>query len=143
MDHAHLLAPLESRVGRRGEPIASRPRLGWIIRGVINGCIAVTADLVKEIRRFCDTEDFGTEFQSGCLSADNQRAMRIVQEKTQRLVTSYELPIIWREGEPDLVNNRQMAENRFRSLLRRFERDPAFARDYHSSMQKNFDQGYA
>jgi hypothetical protein len=55
----------------------------------------------------------------------------------------YEVPIIWREGEPDLVNNRPMAENRFRSLLNRFKRQPEFEQDYRAAVQKYFDQGYA
>jgi hypothetical protein len=95
------------------------------------------------MRRFCDTETFGTEFQQGCLSPDNQRAITMAKEKTRRLAVGYEVPIIWREGEPDLVNNRTMAVNRFQSLLRRFEHHPTLERDYTAAMQKTMDQGYA
>ena len=55
----------------------------------------------------------------------------------------YEVPIIWREGEPNLDSNRQMAENRFRSLLNRFQRQPEFEVDYRAAVQKYLDQGYA
>ena len=36
-----------------------------------------------------------------------------------------------------------MAEDRFKSLLRRFERDPKFEADYRKAMQKTFEKGYA
>ena len=36
-----------------------------------------------------------------------------------------------------------MAENRFRSLLNRFKRQPEFEQDYRTAAQKYFDQGYA
>ena len=39
LDHSHLIAVLESRVGRDDEPFASRTRLGWIVRGLLGGDI--------------------------------------------------------------------------------------------------------
>ncbi|XP_057380669.1 uncharacterized protein LOC130703066 [Daphnia carinata] len=153
-DHLHLLAARESREGEDYEPIASRTRLGWIIRGVTNGeahALAVRSFIIagrtqldrltSEMRRFCDTEAFGTEFKQGCLSPDNQRAMALVKGKTRKLAVGYEVPIIWREGEPDLPNNRAMAVNRFQSLLRRFQHQPELERDYEAAMQKTLDQG--
>ena len=53
------------------------------------------------------------------------------------------MPIIWKEGEPDLVNNKPMAAHRFQSFLRRFQREPELERDYEAAMQKTIDQGYA
>lgn len=99
--------------------------------------------LTIELRLFCDTEEFGTEFQSGCLSPDDKRALVLVKERTNKLGVGYQVPITWREGEPNLINNRDMAMNRWRSLLRRFERQPDFGKDYCSAMAKTFEQGYA
>lgn len=98
-----------------------------------------------EMRRFCDTEDYGTEHQIGCISPVNKRALTIFQDRTRRLNVGYEVPIIWREGEPDLVSNRQMAENRFRSLLSRFKRQPGFEKDYYRAAIQNkyLNLGYA
>ncbi|XP_057366947.1 uncharacterized protein LOC130687793 [Daphnia carinata] len=42
MDYGHLLAVLESRYGGESEPIASRTRLGWILRRVIDRDSTVT-----------------------------------------------------------------------------------------------------
>ncbi|XP_032792710.1 uncharacterized protein LOC116929557 [Daphnia magna] len=118
LDHAHLIAVIQSRVGAEKEPIASKTAFGWIVRGFVEGRI-------------------------GCISPENKRALEIVQEKTKRLEVGYEVPIIWREGEPNLDSNRQMAENRFRSQLSRFRRQPEFEKDYRAAVEKYLDQGYA
>jgi hypothetical protein len=155
-DHYNLLVSHETREGRDDEPIACRTRLGWIVRGVIErgqqtlsiractvlGQIALD-NLTAEVRRFCDTEAFGTEFTAGCVSINDRKALSMAKEKTRRLPVGYEVPIIWKEGEPDLVNNRPMAAHRFQSLLRRFQREPELERDYEAAMQKTVDQGYA
>jgi hypothetical protein len=85
LDHAHLVAVIESRVGAEKEPIASRTAFEWIVRGVVEGRVNVTsvrsckisgctslANLAMEMRRFCDTEDYGTEHQIGCVSSENK-----------------------------------------------------------------------
>ena len=156
MDYAHLLVVQESRGGRVGEPIASCTKLGWIVRGVTDTQDTrnsvrsyrivgntLLEDLKIELRRFCDTEEFGTEFQAGCLTSDNKHALDLVEKKTRKLEVGYEVPIIWREGEPVLTNNQDMAMNRWRSLLRQFARRPDFEEDYRAAMAKTFDQGYA
>ncbi|XP_053691758.1 uncharacterized protein LOC128740249 [Sabethes cyaneus] len=60
LKHLHLFAPLESRVGKPGEPIAVRTKLGWTIYGpqIWNKCLPsyighhaftdLTADLLPE-----------------------------------------------------------------------------------------------
>ena len=156
LDYAHLLVVSESRGGEAGQPIASHTKFGWIIRGVtgpetvqnpVRSFRAVSTvlleDIKVELRRFCDTEEFGTEFQSGCLSPDNKRALDLATKNTRKLDVGYQVPITWRVGEPDLINNQEMASNRWRSLLRRFDKDPDFERDYRAAMAKTFDQGYA
>ena len=156
LDQAHLMTALETRTGRDDEPIASRTRLGWMVRGVLtsksesirarmHAVFSSTEDdsLAGAIHRFCDSEDFGTEFKDGCLSADDRRAINLLEEGTRLLDVGYEVPITWKEGEPDLPNNRLLAERRFSSLLRRFELDKKFETDYRTAMEKNFTQEYA
>jgi hypothetical protein len=59
------------------------------------------------------------------------------------LDVGYQVPITWRVDEPDLINNQEMATNQWRSLLRRFDLDPYFEKDYRAAMTKTFEQGYA
>lgn len=76
-DVVHMTTAIESRIRRDYEPTACRTRLGWIVRGAIGSwdssrvvrshTIFSTSNdvdlLSPQIKRFCDTEDFGTEYQ--------------------------------------------------------------------------------
>lgn len=162
VDHPHLLAVLESRVGGKDEPFASRTKLGWIVRGLLGGdCNPTTArayhlngpekfmegrtpsdSLASEFRQFCDTEAFGTEFQGIGLSESEQKAEQITNEGIKRLTVGYEAPFTWKDGEPAFFNNRPLAEHRLRSLLRHFDENPDFEQDYRAAIQKYVDEGY-
>lgn len=76
-----------------------------------------------ELCRFCDTEEFGTQFQSCFLSPDNKRALDLLAKNTRKLDVGYEVPITWRV---------EVAW----SLLRRFDRDPDFEKDYRAAITK-------
>ena len=159
LDHSHLMAVIESRYGGEFEPIASRTRLGWVVRGVIGSDVGTRPhthiaqtnhaiqqaypDLDIAVKRLYDTESFGTEYQTDCLSAENQRAVRMLDQGIRKLETGYEAPILWKEGEPDLADNRALAEIRLRCLISKFRKDPNYEKQYRVAMQKNFDNGYA
>ena len=87
--------------------------------------------------------NFGTEHSTAALSVDDRQAVDILQHGMVKLEVGYEVPITWRTGEPNLPNNRLLAEKRLQSLLRRFQLEPAFEKEYRAAMQKNFDKGYA
>jgi hypothetical protein len=155
-DRSPLVTALESRIGGDYEPTAVRNRFGWLIRGVVQDGTTITAvrtntiigstqlaQLTDVMRQFCETENFGTEYQVAGMSEDHRKAVSILDGETRKLNVGYEVPITWREGEPNLMCNRRMADDRFKSLLRRFERDPEFEADYRKAMQKNFEKGYA
>ncbi len=87
---APLINPSESRIGGADEPVGSKTRLGWTLQGVIGEggdwkaarihqiCAStdITAQLVTQLKRFCDTESFGTEFQGDGMSTENRKAAR-------------------------------------------------------------------
>ncbi|XP_045035900.1 uncharacterized protein LOC116931615 [Daphnia magna] len=155
-DYSHLIVALESRVGNDYEPTAIRSRLGWIIRGVVSDGASVTAvrthnvtsssqleEIALQLRRFCDTENFGTESKTKGMSDDDRQAIAILEAGTKKLELGYEVPITWKRGEPALVCNRQVTQQRLGGLLRRFSREPAFEKDYRAAVQKTIDKGYA
>ena len=51
-----------------------------------------------------------------------------------RIYNRYQTPLPWKPDQPDLPNNRSVAEGRLKSLLRRFERDPDFELHYRKAM---------
>ncbi|XP_045023412.1 uncharacterized protein LOC116935800 [Daphnia magna] len=156
-DQAYFTTTLESRIGKKFEPTAILTRLGWIVRGVLgsglleavvksHAIFAADEDvdvLVQQMKRFCDSEEFGTEHQIPGMSESEKQAVQILEAGTRRLDVGYEVPITWKTGEPNLSNNRSLAEKRMKSLLRRFYEDPIFEEDYRQAMENNFKMGYA
>lgn len=94
LEDAHLMAAIESRSGGDFEPIASRTRPRWIVRGVIGIDVASSAgthtafvthaeskiypDLDRAIKHFCDTDTFGSEQKDSCVSPENQCAITVL-----------------------------------------------------------------
>lgn len=152
LNHAYLMAVLESKFGGETDPIASRTRIGWITRGIvgkdinlyrIGSCVGLEdfgPEITSLLRRFCDTEDFGAEHVAPCVSPDNQQSIRMLEAGIIKLRVGYRAPVLWREGEPSLPDNRQSAESRNHSLLNRFRKPPAYEIKYREVMQKNFDE---
>ena len=54
----------------------------------------------------------------------------------------YQVGLPWKTGEPR-ENSKAMAESRLKSLLRRFEKDPDFKKDYDKAIKKYETEGYA
>ena len=53
----------------------------------------------------------------------------------------YEIPLPWKDGEPQLEDNREQATHRLNSMFRRFEKDPTYKEDYSNAIQKYFEMG--
>ena len=125
--------------------------MGWIVRGVIGKDVAYTnhaiqhayPDLDIAVKRLYDTEFFGTEYQIDCVSPENRRAINMLEKGLRKLEVGYEAHILWKEGEPNLPDNRVLAENRLRCLINKFRKDPNYEKQYRMVMQKSFDNGYA
>lgn len=98
LDHSHFMAVNESRYDGDFEPIASKTRLEWVVRGVIGADVGTRPrtrlahtnsaiqqaypDLDIAVKRLYDTESFGTEYQIECLSPENQRAVNILVKES-------------------------------------------------------------
>jgi hypothetical protein len=159
LNHTTLITPTDYRLGADDEPAAIKTRLGWTILGVLGSgsttealChrafassdVHITAELVEQLRRFCDTESFGTEYQGAGMSTEDRRAVAKLDAETKKLDVGYQAPILWKDEEPPLLpDNRSVADSRIRPLLNKFTRDPAYEKHYRESMAKNFAEGYA
>ena len=151
-----LMLPSDKRVGRDDEPFAIKNRFGWVGRGAVNNSsrttevrthltmLAFEDRLDEQLRRLCDTENFGCERPEEMkLAPDDEFANRTVEEGTKQSDGGYEVALPWRIGEPAIPSNKKLAEFRFQSLLKRFEKDPEFESDYRQAMAKYFEKGYA
>jgi hypothetical protein len=110
LDHSTLITPTESRMGSEVEPVAEKTRLGWIVKDVINesggrarvhqalASTDIGVQLQDQMRRFCDTESFGTEHHAECISPANKEAIELLERYTIKLPVGYEVPVLWKGG---------------------------------------------
>ncbi|CAB4034545.1 hypothetical protein M514_27252, partial [Paramuricea clavata] len=154
LDHADLLIPLDVKMGKPQEPVAKRTSFGWMAVGLVGkprGDIhsyhvarAEPEQLDVAFKQFWDSESFGTKTTNfPHYSNDDQRALDILEHETRKLETGYEVPLLWKENEPQLQNNREVAQKRLEGLQRRFERDPEYEKDYRKAVSKYVEDGYA
>ena len=67
------------------------------------------------------TESFGCAFEGKTVySADDKRALRILEATIRNVGNRYETRLLWRYEQPRLPFNRVLAEGRFAHLERKF-----------------------
>lgn len=103
-------------------------------------CCDLGATLASQLRRFCDTEAFGTEYGRAGMSTEDRRVVPMLKAGMQKLEVEYQAPILWKVNEPQPPDNRPLAESRLRLLLSRFKKDPVFENKYRRAMEKNFNE---
>ncbi len=104
----------------------------------------VNEQLVEQVRRFCDTESLGTEFQVDGMSSETRRAVMELESELEKLPTGYAAPVLWKDGTPpEIPDIRRTAETRLMSLKNRFSRNPEYEKFYRTATEKNFKKGYA
>lgn len=130
LDHTDLLVPLDVKMGEPRKPIAKRTTFGWMAVGLIGNprrdihshhvARAESEPLDVAFKQFWDSESFGTKTTNKPhYSNDEQRAIDILEHETKKLENGYEVPLLWRENEPELQNNREVAKKRLEGLQRR------------------------
>lgn len=160
LDGGRLIEPLETRRGGSNEPHAFRTLLGWVCRGPIPGADQSKAPkhsnfiqdanyvLDQRLNEFFATESYGAEgskVTTKPMSLQDEYALKTIDESTRKRLDGpgYEVALPWIPGESKPQNNRRLAEKRFESLERRFQRDPEFAEAYSRSIKKTLSEGYA
>lgn len=152
VDNHRALIPQAVAVGKEGEPYAVRSRLGWTLLGPVptahyHGCFNIVGEETDELSRRVDR--FWAVDSSGLF--DNARGQSQSDRKIELLwktgiVTQgrhYTLPIPFKNDEPHLPDNWEMARKRLDSLGRRLRSDDGLKKQYTSAMQDLLDQGYA
>ena len=146
MDNAHLLMPLEIRRNDKfvNEPYAVRSYFGWSLHGYSAGCSGEVfvnfVSLEKQVEnlwRF-DAED---SFEN-VMSIQDQKVLRFWDNEISHDKGHYTLPIPWRDGRPNLPNNRYMATCRLESLTRKLQRT-GMVDKYSDSITQMLQKGHA
>ncbi|XP_055622107.1 uncharacterized protein LOC129765713 [Toxorhynchites rutilus septentrionalis] len=137
LDNLHVFAPLEARIGRPGEPIGVRSKIGWTIYGPekqipslmqhVNFHMTeeVTNQELHDIFRIqYDLEQQGVSPTGVPESEEDLRAREILRTTTIRVGDHFETGLLWRKDERNFPDSYNMAKQRLLTLERRLEKKP-------------------
>ena len=144
-----LLSTLEVRSQGKNEPIAVRTLLGWSISGPVNKNSAKKAkasnfkiSLDESVERFWKIDGLCiTDEQMP--SVNDNAVIKLWDETTQLENQHYVMRIPFKQEDPDLPDNRVLAEKRLSYLGRRLKKDKVLCERYKSEIDKLVDKGFA
>ncbi|XP_055633231.1 uncharacterized protein LOC129773617 [Toxorhynchites rutilus septentrionalis] len=131
LKHIHLFAPLESRIGRPGEPIAVRSKLGWTVYGPKDAeeigsfvgqhsCVGLTnQELHDLLKAQYSLDENGISAQILPESKDEVRAREILEKTTVRVGERFMTGLLWKEEDPRFPDSLPLAMKRMKSLEKR------------------------
>ena len=159
---AHIVLDYRWGDSPQNQPYAMRTPFGWCVAGPTNKGednskpVALSVfefDVTKEgsvmglhqqVEKFWDSESHGFgNVGDSCDSREDRRALEILNNTTKLKNGRYEVGLLWRNSDPQLPNNRSLAERRLQQLKRRFDRSPEFAKQYEAVMNDYIEKGYA
>jgi len=161
-DYPDLSICLDERMGSIDEPIARKTPLGWTCVGRISnlstnfGTSTIELNSLKtslvnppcelamidrELRLMWDHDVLDTPKEES-LTPDEMKAVDIVTNSLEKLPDRYQISIPWRDGEPKLPDNRQVAERRLRSLEAGMRKRSEVADRYREVFNGNIEKGY-
>ena len=155
MDHP---APAEIYETRKDPYDQKAPRalstpLGWVIVGPAGGrsstfsCNRTTvgdAKLDGVVKDFFDADTFGVKAGVRApISADEKRALKILEENTRFNGQRYETSMLFKTENLNLPNNYKLAESRFYKLEKRLMADPPLSEKYIKAMTEYIIRNHA
>ncbi|MPC59371.1 hypothetical protein E2C01_053390 [Portunus trituberculatus] len=157
LDIPQALVPLEVRSGKDGEPFTTRTLLGWTINGPIglDGHDAtavnshVTTTTAENQRKYLDHqvnlvwELNATKNCDDPISVEDKRVTKLWSENVVQVDGHYQLPIPFRNKNPDLPDNKDLAERRLESLRRRHVKHLELFVRYQEEMSRLLSEGHS
>ncbi|XP_064639787.1 uncharacterized protein LOC135495255 [Lineus longissimus] len=155
-DMPEALAPLDVRVGNKGEPYATCTRLGWALNGPMGMhgheravcnfiCRDSTSDarLESQLKKFWEVENEAMLDDQPAMSVDDQQAIKIWADSICKEDDHFQLAIPFKRETPGLADNYVMAERRLCMLGKRLQSNPELYKKYSRGIRDLIDKGYA
>ena len=150
----------EIRHGGSLGPWAGRTPLGWVLFGPEHNisepahnvsdshvCLLTTQKLEKFSDAICPCQFEHVDLYTGsevCLSsADDERALKLIENSCKLQDGHYSISLPWRDGCPILPNNYSVALSRLRGLGRRLVKDPETLSHYKEKIDGMIRSGHA
>lgn len=152
---AHIVKEVRVSDDENCDLYATKTALGWTIAGSMDGKPDIQREvnvnlfdsdtlLLNQVENFWSMEKIGLGDRiDKSASVEDRRAESILEKTTKVVEGHYETGLLWKDDEPQLPNNRRIAESRLSSLKRKFQRDPNLENKYREVMQDYIDLGYA
>ena len=77
------------------------------------------------------------------MSVEDKRALSVFEDSVQLIEGHYQISIPWKNKNPNLPNNRSMAERRLGYLKKKLEKDPSLKKRYSEFIEDLVERGYA
>jgi hypothetical protein len=156
-DAPEVLVPREVLRGGRNEPYATKTLLGWTLNGPmkqnrqINSVASnfITAYqpndelLHEQVERFWKLESSGIVDDTQCMSVNDKRVLQTWRETADFKDGHYEFGIPFKQQDPNLPDNRKMAESRLKSLGRKLDKNHELKVKYAEGICDLLHKGYA
>ncbi|XP_055590063.1 uncharacterized protein LOC129742216 [Uranotaenia lowii] len=159
INNIHLIAPLQSRVGELGEPIAVQCKLGWTLYGprprVVSNvffighhrcncdkCCKTDREMNDALKQFFQLEAVVVS-PVPLESKEDQRAREILHKTTRRVDEHFETGLLWKEDEISFPESYKMAVNRMHSFEARMNRNLGVKEAIEQQIEEYIARGYA
>ncbi|XP_055588266.1 uncharacterized protein LOC129740589 [Uranotaenia lowii] len=158
INNIHLIAPLQSRVGELGEPVAIQCQLGWSLYGprpdiVANvhflghhrscsECNRIDREMNENLKEYFSIEAVGIS-PVPLETNEERRAREILDRTTKRVGDRYESGLLWKTDDILFPESYQMSLKRANSLERRMNKHPGVREAIVKQLQEYLEKGYA
>ncbi|XP_053698659.1 uncharacterized protein LOC128745607 [Sabethes cyaneus] len=154
LKHIEIFAPLESRIGQPGEPIAVRSKLGWSIygpQGSITGegfvgqhsCAGLSNEELHDLLKSqYALEEKGISVEMLPESEEDRRARDILEERTVRVGDGFMTGLLFKEENPTFPDSLPMALRRMKSLEKKLSTNPQLEVAVKQQIVQYLEKGY-
>jgi len=157
-DAPDALKPIETRDGGDGQPYAVKTTLGWVINGPVRKSQAelvtcnfihakpesVETSLEAQVQQFWNLDHGHLVADTPhALSVEDNKAVKIWNDSIKLTDGHYIMDIPFRNKNPELPDNRVLAERHIQYLGKRLQKNPDLHKRYSAGIKDLINKGYA
>ena len=99
--------------------------------------------LNENVKQFWQKDSYETTPESQLISPNKKRSLELLEKTTKFVKGHFHVGLLWKDDFPILLNNREHAIQRFKSLEKRFSKNPDFFNMYKSLINDYITSGQA